>query len=163
MKLKTIRFFSPQENAQTKVPKSKKAKVIKPLKLEGYISPTGKLVFPAKTINQLNLEVNFIHFQIGTDQGKRKIKSLYLVPTYDIQAESFELVKAAKSYTIDLGYILRKGGIDYKTIKYSFSLSPFTYTEGIIGYSLTLQNPSPKPAYTGKPRGRKPKEATYEK
>lgn len=79
------------------------------------------------------------------------------MPTQDAEAESFALIKAAKSYTVSLGFILQKGGIDYKTIKYSFTLSPFTFEEGIISYSLALRNADPKPAYTGKPRGRKPK------
>ena len=75
----------------------------KPLKLEGYISPVGKLVVPAKTMYLLDLKANSTRFQIGTDRGKRKIKSLYLVPTQDAQTESFAFVKAAKRYTIDLG------------------------------------------------------------
>jgi len=102
MKPKTIRFFSPQENALTQPTKNKKNNVAKPVKLEGYISPAGKLVFPAKTMDQLALQADSVRFQIGIDQGKRKIKSLYLVPTHDAKDESFAVVKAAKSYTIDL-------------------------------------------------------------
>ena len=162
MKPKPIRFFSTQDNTQTTLPKSKKTKVAKPVKLQGYISPVGKLVLPAKLMDQLGLDADAVRFQIGTDQGKRKIKSLYLVPTYDAQTESFELVKGAKSYTIALARILQKGGIDYKTTKYRFTLSPFPYAEGITGYSLALRDPSPKPAYSGKPRGRKPTVAKQE-
>lgn len=157
MKPKTIRFFSPQDNALAKPAKGKKAKQAKPVKLEGYISPVGKLVFPAKTIDQLELEADSIRFKIGTDQGKRKIKTIYLVPTHDAQEQSFALDRAAKSYSVNLGVILQKGGIDYKTTKYKFILSPFTYQEGIIGYSIVLENAAPKLAYSGKPRGRKPK------
>jgi hypothetical protein len=157
MKPVSIRFFTPQDNTQTSSPKNKKANVAKQVKLEGYISPAGKLVLPAKTIHQLELEADSVRFKVGTDSGKRKIKVLYLVPTQDTQADSFELVKAAKSYTIALGVILQKGGIDYKTTKYEFTLSPFTDEEGISGYSLSLANPGPKPTYTGKPRGRKSK------
>ena len=148
MKPKTIRFFSPQDNALAKPAKSKKGKEAKPVKLEGYISPTGKLVFPTKTIDQLAIGADFVRFKIGTDQGKRKIKTIYLVPTQDTQDQSFSLDKAAKSYTVDLGVILKKVGIDYKTTKYKFILSPFTYQEGITGYSTSLENPAPKPAYS---------------
>ncbi|SFF36506.1 hypothetical protein [Spirosoma endophyticum] len=162
MKPKTIRFFSPQDNALAKPTKTKKGKEAKPIKLEGYISPTGKLVFPAKTIDQLEFQADSARFQIGTDQGKRKIKTIYLVPTQDDQDESFTLLKAAKSYIIDLAFILQKGGIAYKTTKYLFSLSPFPYQEGVIGYSLALQTSDLKPAYTGKPRGRKPKVTNQE-
>ena len=159
MKPITIRFFTPQDNAQTSLPKNKKANAAKPVKLEGYISPVGKLVLPARTMDQLELEADSVRFKIGTDPGKRKIKALYLVPTQDAQSDSFELVKGAKSYTIGLGVILQKGGIDYKTTKYRFTLSSFTDEEGTRGYSLVLENPAPQPPYTGKPRGRKSKVA----
>lgn len=162
MKPKTIRFFSLQDNTLAKPTETKKGKEAKPIKLEGYISSAGKLVLPAKTIDHLKLQADSARFKIGTDQGKRKIKTVYLVPTQDAQAESFTLIKAAKSYTVDLGFILQKGGIEYKTIKYTFTLSPFTYEEGVIGYSLALRNPDPKPAYSGKPRGRKPKATNQE-
>jgi hypothetical protein len=162
MKPKTIRFFSPQDNTLAKPEKSKKSKEAKTVKLEGYISPVGKLVFPTKTIDQLEIEADSVRFKIGTDQGKRKIKTIYLVPTHDTQDQSFSLEKGAKSYSVDLGVILKKGGIDYKKTKYKFILSPFTYQEGIIGYSVSLENPDSKPAYSGKPRGRKPKATNQE-
>jgi len=155
MKPMTLHFFTHQDNAQTTPTKTKKANVAKLPKLEGYISSSGKLVFPAKTVNQLELVADSLRFMIGTDSGKRKIKSLYMVPTHDAQADSFEAVKAAKSYTIALARILQKGGIDYKTTQYRFTLSPFNYEAGIAGYCLALETPGLKPAYTGKPRGRK--------
>ena len=159
MKPKPIRFFTPQDNTPTKSRKGRKAK---PAKLEGHISPLGKLVLPTKIIDKLELKADSVRFLIGTDQGKRKLKSLYLVPTCEAQAESFELVKAARSYTIDLALILQKGGIDFKTSKYQFTLAPFPFAEGVTGYTLALRSPGPKPVYTGKPRGRKPKVAPQE-
>ncbi|WP_080238604.1 hypothetical protein [Spirosoma rigui] len=154
MKDKAIRFFSPQENTATKPGKAG----AKPVKLEGYISTTGKLVFPTKTMNQLELEADSIRFRIGTQEGKRTIKSLYLVPTHDPAVEAFALKKAAKGYTIPLGLILQNGGIDYSLTSYTFTISPVDLEDGLVGYELRLQNAAPKPVYTGKPRGRKPKQ-----
>ena len=160
MKIKPIRFFSPQDNTLAKPKKeTAKAKKTKPLKLEGYISPSGKLVIPAKTFDQLDFPADTTFLQIGADAGKRKIKTLYLVPT-DSQDGAFELVKAAKSYTISLGHILKSGGIDFAETKYSFTLAPYTEEAGTTGYALKLtsdQAKPAKPAYTGKPRGRRPK------
>lgn len=155
MKDKAIRFFSPEENTVIKQSKAS----AKPVKLEGYISTTGKLVFPAKTMSQLELEPDSVRFRIGTAEGKRTIKSLYLVPTHDPNADAFTLKKAAKGYTISLGLILQNGGIDYSLTNYTFSVNPVDLEDGLIGFELRLQNTAPKPAYTGKPRGRKPKQA----
>lgn len=156
MKAKQIRFFTPQDNA-AKALKKTQTKPAKPLKLEGYISGTGKLVFPKKIMDQLDLPIDSIRFQIGTQPGKRKLKILYLVPTQDTQVESFPLSKGAKSYSISLSYILQKGGLDYSLTNYTFTLSPFDYQEGVRGYELKLHDPRPKAAYQGKPRGRKAK------
>lgn len=155
MKPKQIRFFIPQDNTAA-APKKKEAK---PAKLEGYISSTGKLVFPQKIMDQLGLATDSVRFQIGTQPGKRKLKVLYLVPTQDTQAETFPLSKGAKSYSISLSYILQKAGLDYSLTNYTFTLSPFDYQEGVKGYELKLHDPTPKPAYQGKPRGRKAKSA----
>ena len=158
MKVTQIRFFTSGDNTP-KVPKPNSANPPKLVPLTGYISPTGKLVFPQKTIDQLGLAVESVRFQIGIQQGKRKLNVLYLVPTQDDQVEAFPLSKAAKSYTVTLGYILQRGGLDYRQTKYTFTLSPFSGADGLTGYALTIQDPTPKtkPAYTGKPRGRKPK------
>lgn len=161
MKNKSIHFYSVEDNTLAK-PKKEKAKTsTKPAKLEGYISSSGKLVIPAKTLGQLNLPADTTYLQVGTDADKRKIKTLYLVPA-DSTENGFELIKAAKSYTISLGYILEKGGIDYSKTKYNFILTPFTDEAGTSGYSLKLTSNETKPAYTGKPRGRRPKASNEE-
>lgn len=152
MKSLALNFFSPQENSVTK-----EKSVTKTVPVTGYISSTGKLVFPAKTVDQLALEPDVTRFQIGSLEGKRKIKSLYLIPASADQPEAFEMVKAAKSYGIPLASILQKSGIDFANTKYTFVVKPFDYDEGVTGYELQLSDQSPKPEYTGKPRGRKPK------
>lgn len=152
MKATALRFFSPQDNSESKTKSTPKS-----VALTGYLSPAGKLVFPAKTVSQLDFNPDATRFKIGTQQGKRKIKSLYLIPADDDSSETFEMVKAAKSYTISLAVILQKSGIDYAKTKYTFTLKPFTYEDGASGYELQLNDSAPKPAYTGKPRGRKPK------
>lgn len=152
MKSTDIHFYSPAENS---VAKEKSAP--KPVSITGHISTGGKLVFPNKSIAQLPFDAETVRFQIGSQGGKRKIKSLYLITASEDQADAFSLVKAAKSYTIPLALILQKGGIDYADTKYTFVVKPFTYQDNMPGYELILKNNKPKPVYTGKPRGRKPK------
>ncbi|GAB3504825.1 hypothetical protein GCM10027341_35670 [Spirosoma knui] len=152
MKATAIRFFSPEENSE---PKGKKTS--NPSPVTGYISGGGKLVFPQKSIAQLDIDPNNTRFRIGVQEGKRKIKTLYLVPTNDEQSESFELVKAAKSYTISLSLILKNNGLDYANTKYTFTIKPFDYDAGVTAFELQLSDDAPKSEYTGKPRGRKPK------
>ncbi|GAB2568637.1 hypothetical protein [Spirosoma areae] len=154
MKAKQIRFFSLTENSETK--KKEKKNSVKSTPATGYISSTGKLVFPDKAIAKIGVDPQNQRFKVGTQEGKRKIKSLYLIPGNDEQDETFELVKAAKSYGISLPYILQKGGIDYAKGKYGFTVKSFEYGDNVTGYELKLSDQSDKPAYTGKPRGRKP-------
>ncbi|QJW90220.1 hypothetical protein HNV11_12960 [Spirosoma taeanense] len=151
MKAKEIRFFKIEDNSEQK-PKVQ----AKPATITGYISTGGKIVFPAKSVKQLNFDPETTRFKVGVQQGKRKIKSLFLVPADD-QSEAFDLIKAAKSYTIALALILQKSGIDYANTKYSFTVKPFEYEAGVTGYELQLDDQSPKAEYTGKPRGRKRK------
>ena len=153
MKTKQIRFFSPTENSETA--KTEKKSVAKSVPAEGYISATGKLVFPNKAISQLGFDPQNNQFRIGTQDGKRKIKALYMIPDTEGQEETFELTKGAKSHGISLPYILQKGGIDYANTKYTFTIKPFDFEDNITGYELNLANESPKSEYTGKPRGRK--------
>ena len=74
MKLKAIKFFSPEENV-SKVKEAAKAVSLP----TGYISNSGKLVFPATVLRDLGIDPESANFKIGTQEGKRKIKSLYLV------------------------------------------------------------------------------------
>jgi hypothetical protein len=152
MKLKAIKFFAPEENApaQKLVAKAKSA-------LTGYISATGKLVFPTATLEELGLDAATSHFKIGTQEGKRKIKSLYLIPSEN-QEQAFSFERSGRGgYVIPLAIILKKGGIDFEGAKVTFSITTFDYEEGVTGYELTFESSAPKPEYTGKPRGRKPK------
>ncbi|QMW05662.1 hypothetical protein [Spirosoma foliorum] len=153
MKAKQIRFFSLDENSEAK--KQKKKSTAKAAPVTGYISSAGKVVFPDKSIAQLGLDPSNNLFQVGTQEGKRKIKSLYLIPSTSENQEAFELEKAAKSHSISLPFILQKGGIDFANVKYTFTVKPFDYDNDVVGYELKLTNDSPKPEYTGKPRGRK--------
>ena len=153
MKAKQIRFFSPQENSESKPQKKKTA--VKQTPATGYISSAGKVVFPNKTVSQLGIDPENSQFRVGTQQGKRKIKSLYLIPGEGGQEEAFALEKAAKSYSMSLPYILQRGGIDYANTKFTFTVKSFDYDNGVQGYELKLATDAPKPVYTGKPRGRK--------
>ncbi|QJD80529.1 hypothetical protein [Spirosoma rhododendri] len=154
MKAKNIRFYKPEDNS---VQKETKPATEKKVVSTGYISGAGKLVFPMKSVEQLGLRPEEGQFMVGTQEGKRKIKSLYLVPAGADSEESFAMDKAAKSYTISLGTILQKGKIDYANTKYTFVIKPFSYEEGVTAYELLLDDATEKVQYTGKPRGRKPK------
>lgn len=155
MKAINIHFFSPTENSQAK-PKTDKA--VKPanVMLTGYISSTGKLVLPAKTVASIGVDLETTFFRVGMDEGKRKAKSLYLVPASN-STEAFAFEKAAKSYTLSLPFILTKSKIDFAQAKYDFTIRLFEY-EGQNAFELKLASATgaAKTPYTGKPRGRKP-------
>ncbi|MCF2491501.1 hypothetical protein [Dyadobacter sp. CY347] len=153
MKAKNIRFFSPQENEQ----KAEKKAAVKSLP-KGYISAVGKIVFPSVAIEELGIEPDTTKFLVGTDDGKRKIKNLYLIPTD--QDSAFSITRSGRGYSLPLDLILSKGGIDYGNQKYVFTASIFQH-EGSVGYALEIspeQAPEKAP-YTGKPRGRRPKDS----
>jgi hypothetical protein len=157
MKAIKIHFFSPTENQQ---PKDKAEKAAKPAKLilTGYISTAGKLVLPAKTVSHLGVDLSKTSFKVGMDEGKRKAKSLYLVPS-SRDAETFAFEKAAKSYTLALPFILKKSGVDFAKTKYDFTIRLFEY-EGTTAFDLKVapEAAAVKVPYTGKPRGRKPRQ-----
>ncbi|WP_439557629.1 hypothetical protein [Dyadobacter sp.] len=150
MKANTIKFFSPEENA----PVTKKAKA--QTKPTGYISGTGKLVLPPKTLEELGVEPLSTRFKIGAPDGKRTLKYLYLIPSSDAEG-TFAMTKSGRGFSIPLDVILKKGGVDFEKTKYTFDITIFNYEEGVVGYELALGTAEPKPEYTGKPRGRKPK------
>lgn len=157
MKALTINFFSPTENSPTKAKSPKAAKPVK-VSLTGYISSTGKLTLPAKTVSNLGVDLNATPFKVGMDQGKRKAKSLYLVPASGPDTETFSFEKGAKSYTLALPFILQRSGVDFTKTKYGFTIRLFEY-EGTTAFELQLdpESAAAKVPYTGKPRGRKPK------
>lgn len=143
-----IRFFNPSENTDAEPKKRTK----KPVTLTGYISATGKLVLPYKTVDQLGLSPSEMAFKVGAQAGKRKAKLLYLVPASASESAAFEVVKAAKSYSISLPFILQKNGIDYVNQKYTFVISPFDFEGGVTGYVLKLNKPAEKTGKVGRPK-----------
>ncbi|TDB67549.1 hypothetical protein [Arundinibacter roseus] len=154
MKAKAIKFFSPEDNVS--VTEKVKQKKEDP---EGYVSPTGKLVIPLAALTELGIEPEETLFKIGAQQGKTKLKFLYLIPTTETEG-SFALQKTGRGFSIPLENILKKGRVDYQNVKYIFTISMFNYQEGVVGYELALASTEPKAPYTGKPRGRKRKEVT---
>lgn len=152
MKPKAIKFFSPEEN----VPEVKAAPKAAPLPT-GYISNSGKLVFPATVLRDLGIDPESANFKIGTQEGKRKIKSVYLVPsTSSDQTFSFE--KSGRGYVIPLAIILKKGNVNFESEKLIFKISTFDFDQTTKGFELAIEAEAPKPEYTGKPRGRKPRQ-----
>ena len=157
MKDIAIDFFSVQENKPLKETKEKTTKAAKPV-LTGYISPSGKVVLPARTVAQLDVSIDETAFKVGKQQGKRKAKSIYMVPESGDETNTFRFTKAAKSYTMLLPVILQNNGVDYADVKYSFTINPIDYNgQTALELKLTKEETGEKKPYTGKPRGRKPK------
>ncbi len=156
MKPVAIRFFSPQDN--TTLSPKRTTKQTPNVSLTGSISATGILTLSLKTLEQLHI-YPAARFKVGIEQGKRKIKSLYLIPTQEAPSDTFELVKKANRYRIALALILQRGGVDYRNAQYVFSIHPFEPQDGVRGYELRLGTTAPKPPYTGKARGRQAKNA----
>lgn len=154
MKPINIRFLTPNDNI---LPKEKKEDKPKKVVLTGYISAAGKIVLPSKTIAELGIDFDNASFKIGTQEGKRKVKSLFLISA-NIQEDTFQFQKAPKGYTLSLAILLKKIGVDFSSVKYGFTVESFDY-EDAIGLELQLSSDdvTPKAPYTGKPRGRKPK------
>ncbi|WP_342088060.1 hypothetical protein [Dyadobacter sp. OTU695] len=153
MKLKAIKFFSPEEN----LPKTKEAKAT-PLPA-GYISSSGKLVFPAAVLGDLGIDPASTHFKIGAQDGKRKIKSIYLLPAASSD-QTFSFEKSGRGHVIPLAVILKKGGLNFEGEKLIFKISTFDFDQATKGYELVIETETPKPEYTGKPRGRRPRVQT---
>jgi len=153
-----IRFFTPADN-QAAATTAKADKLAKSAPLTGYVSPTGKLVLPTKTVQAASNLSSIQAMKVGSSAGKRKLTALYLIPTDKRDAEGFPVVATPRGITIELARILTEGGINYKVDKYSFTLIPFADEAGTSGYKLQLTTPhaEEKAPYTGKPRGRKPK------
>jgi hypothetical protein len=149
MKIKAIKFFSPEEN----VSKAKAAEKAPPLPT-GYISNSGKLVFPATALSDLGIDPETTHFKIGTQEGKRKIKSIYLIPAASSN-QTFSFERSGRGHVIPLAVILRKGGINFDGEKLIFKISTFDFDQTIKGYELAIAADVPKSEYLGKPRGRK--------
>lgn len=151
MKLKAIKFFSPEEN----VSKTKAVEKSAPLPT-GYISNSGKLVFPAAALQDLGIDPESTYFKIGTQEGKRKIKSVYLVPAASSD-QTFSFEKSGRGHVIPLAIILKKGNVNFESEKLIFKISTFDFDQTTKGFELVIEAEAPKPEYTGKPRGRKPR------
>ncbi|WP_353720143.1 hypothetical protein [Dyadobacter sp. 676] len=108
MKLKAIKFFSPEEN----VLKTKVASKVAPLPT-GYISNSGKLVFPAATLRDLGIDPESAYFKIGSQEAKRKIKSLYLITAANSD-QTFSFEKSGRGHVIPLSGILKKAELILK-------------------------------------------------
>ena len=153
-----IRFFTQADN-QVAATTAKADKLAESVPLTGYVSPTGKLVLPTKTVQAMGDLSGVQAMKVGSPAEKRKLTVLYLVPTDEPDAEGFAVTTTPRGLTIELAHILASGRVDYKTDKHSFTLTPFAYQEGVKGYelALTAKKAQPKAPYMGKPRGRKPK------
>ena len=150
--MKDIRFFAPEENVAPRkkrtTSKSDKSEVT------GYITSTGKVIIPQKSAEEVGLKPEESAFKIGMPENKRKLKSLYLVPTSRGEEGVFEMHESGRNYFLPLGVILEKGGLDVQNKKYTFNINTFQYgDDNKTAFELKLNKPTTK---TKRP-GRKPK------
>ncbi|MPR32930.1 hypothetical protein [Salmonirosea aquatica] len=150
MNLDDIRFFSPQEN---KAERKTRTKEETDAPATGYISATGKVIIPQKAAEQVGLNSEHTTYMVGTQQNKRKLKSLYIIPASGHVEGAFEMQSSGRNNFIALGVILEKSGLDYQNNKYTFDINSFVYGDDIKGVELKLNKPTPK----AKRAGRKPK------
>lgn len=147
-------FFSPSDNVEKQAKKTKNNETI----LSGYISRSGKLVFPPAIQTSLPVSLKETKVRIAVEEGKTKIKKLYILPSTNAE-NGFPVEETPRGYIISLGEILMNGGVTFDKKKYTFSILSFKYDES-IGMQLTIhetENPKKGVEYTGKKRGRKPK------
>lgn len=149
MNLDDIRFFSPQEN---KAERKARTKAEADTQATGYISATGKVIIPQKTAEEVGLDTGHTTYMVGTQQNKRKLKSLYVIPASGDVEGTFEMQSSGRNNFIPLGVILEKSGVDYQNSKYTFDVSPFVYGDNIKGVELKLNAPTPKAKRAGRKR-----------
>lgn len=152
MKQKRLKFFTPQDNEVAKPKEAPQESAP-----TSTISKTGRLTFPQKTLEDLGIEPNNTRYRIGTEDRKRKFKSLFLLQVDGDDQDAFTLVKTGRGYTIPLSGIFDKLGLDYANQQYVFAIKSFSYENGESGYELQLSeeaSPRQKPEGGGK-RGRK--------
>lgn len=150
MNLDDIRFFSPQEN---KAERKAKAKEETGDPSTGYISATGKVIIPQKAAEEVGLDTSHTTYMVGTQQNKRKLKSLYVIPASGHTEGAFEMQSSGRNNFIALSVILEKNGVDFQNNKYTFEVTPLVVGDDIKGVELKLNSPTPKT----KRAGRKPK------
>lgn len=144
MKVKNLRFLSPEENIAVK---KKDESTSQP---SGYISGTGKLIIPQKAADEVGMSADNAAFKIGVQENKRKLKSLYLVPASGDEEGAFEMKNSGRNNFIALGVILENNGVEFQTNKYTFDIDTFEYEQGVKGYELKLNDPTPKTKRAGR-------------
>ena len=137
----------------------------KPKEVIGYISRTGKLVFPKAIHADLPFQLDSGQVLVGTQEGKRTLKKLYIIPADDKQ-DGFTSEVTPRGFVLDLANVLANAGITYSTRKYNLYIQPYSY-ENRTGMEISIKEMAPlneeKKEYTGKKRGPKPKAALVEK
>lgn len=90
-----IRFFTQADN-QAAATMAKADKVAKPVPLTGYLSPTGKLVLPTKTVQAISNLASVQVMKVGSQADKLKFTVLYLVPTDEQDVEGFAVTSTPR-------------------------------------------------------------------
>ncbi|RAJ97474.1 hypothetical protein LX87_02374 [Larkinella arboricola] len=141
MKVKAdkIRFFSPQEN-QEKTPKA----TPKPPAFTTTVTKTGRLAFPQKLMEGLQIDPSKPYYKVGTVNRRKGVKALYLFPTQEGDPEAFELAKTGRSYSIQLKGVLQKIGLDFENQQYDFTIQPYEFGGGLSGFELVSERVTPR-------------------
>ncbi len=134
-----IRFFSPQDNSG-EVPKAAPKETL----FTTSVTKTGRLAFPQKLMEGLDIDPSKPHFRVGTVNRRKGVKALYLIPTEAGDAEAFELAKTGRGYSIPLKGVFQKMGLNYMDEEYTFTIKSFDYGDGVTGYELVSHQQTPR-------------------
>lgn len=136
MKQQSLKFFKAYENEVSAGKSSSKKPPV-----TGYLSVSGKLVLPFETFRALSIDPLTIAFRVGHRAGKRLLDALFLVPTPIQDGDGFPLVKTSRHYTISIGTLLQNRGVDFKQVKYFFTITPFAFDNNVTGYMAVFSVP----------------------
>ncbi|WP_111628799.1 hypothetical protein [Larkinella arboricola] len=134
-----IRFFSPEDNSD-EAPKVAQ----KETTFSTSVTKTGRLAFPQKLMEGLNIDPTKPYYKVGTVNRRKGVKALYLMPTQQGDSEAFELAKTGRGYSIPLKGVLQKIGLNFQDQEYTFTIKPYDFGDNISGFELVSDQQTPR-------------------
>ncbi|MGV3560055.1 hypothetical protein [Larkinella arboricola] len=134
-----IRFFSPEDNSD-EAPKVAQ----KEATFSTSVTKTGRLAFPQKLMEGLNIDPTKPYYKVGTVNRRKGVKALYLMPTQQDDSEAFELAKTGRGYSIPLKGVLQKIGLNFQDQEYTFTIRPYDFGDNISGFELVSDQQTPR-------------------
>ncbi|GAB3248939.1 hypothetical protein GCM10027347_05680 [Larkinella harenae] len=134
-----IRFFSPADNTD-EAPKV----TPKETTFTTAVTKTGRLAFPQKLMEGLNIDPTKPFYKVGTVNRRKGVKALYLMPTEQGDNEAFELAKTGRGYSIPLKGVFQKIGLNFQDQEYTFTIKPYDFGDDISGFELVSDQQTPR-------------------